>query len=265
MKSILKRIYLLEDTNLVNIKTYIILIKPLYYIGVFLCLIVDKIYFIFKIKTMTKEERLEREKVIKKLLDDGVTYKVIGEKFGITQERVRQISHRLGIKRWEISRENKKIAKEDMMKDIEAGLTYKEISKKYKHIKGLRDIISGLEKIILDKRNELIIKEYKTKTAKQIISDNNLNIGENFVYEIVTEAGLKKYPKVGPRYKGGLNEDEEILTIIKRKREVDGMSFKAIASYLNNNGYITVQGKLFADHSVRHKYNKMVRLHKIKE
>ena len=45
---------------------------------------------------MTKEERLEREKVIKKLLDDGVTYKVIGEKFGITQERVRQISHRLG-------------------------------------------------------------------------------------------------------------------------------------------------------------------------
>lgn len=206
---------------------------------------------------MTKKETLERNKEIKKLLDDGMTYKFIGEKFDITKERVKQISHKLGIRRWDISRETKKVVKESIMKDIESGFTYKEINEKYKHIKNVSGIISGLEKVILDKRNRLIIEEYKTKTAKQIISDNNLNITEGFLYGIVSEAGLGKYPKVGARYKGGLNEDEGILTIIKNKREDEGMSFKGIANYLNDNGYITILGKPFDYKSVRYKYNKM--------
>ena len=206
---------------------------------------------------MKKQRIIERDKEIKKLLDDGMTHKSIAEKFYITKQRVTQIAHKLRISSGEIRRETKKVVKESIMKDIESGFTYKEINEKYKHIKGVSDMVSGLEKVILDKRNRLIIEEYKTKTAKQIISDNNLNITEGFLYGIVSEAGTKRYPHIIDRHKGGLFEDKEILTIIKSKRENVGLSFKTIANYLNDNGYTTVQGKLFADHSVRHKYNKM--------
>ena len=42
-------------------------------------------------KNMTRKETLERDKEIKKLLDDGMTHKSIAENFYITKQRVTQI------------------------------------------------------------------------------------------------------------------------------------------------------------------------------
>lgn len=84
--------------------------------------------------TFSKENHrhsLRNSQIIELLKEDVKTYVEIGEIFGITKQRVRELAYKNGYKRHEIRRiKYTKIAKE-ISSDIESGMVYSDIRKKY--------------------------------------------------------------------------------------------------------------------------------------
>lgn len=218
------------------------------------------------VDSRTLRAKFSRNEELKELLDIGMTYEEAAEKMGITKQRVYQIAKKNGIRRWEETRQEHETWINVIKADIEVGLTYYELIDKHsitpKEMARLR--YYGLGNIFTDflkERNQKVVKEYKNRIAKDIVAkhspslDNPLPISNiNQVYRISSNLGYRKYPNIGNRSAGGVFEDQDVIMIIKVKREVDELSFQKIADLLNEKGYTTPMGKPYQSANVRAKY-----------
>jgi DNA-binding CsgD family transcriptional regulator/uncharacterized protein YerC len=232
---------------------------------------------VYKVKVIAQENNLtiprpqkrdkKRHKEILNILKSGaLTYDEIGEKFGITKQRVSQIAKFNGYSRWGQIRENKAKFVKKIKKDIKKGLSYNDIYEKH-NLKEKRDLLndtdlSSLFTDMMATRNEAIKKQYRTKTAKKVmkLKDYELNnpntINDiNTVYRVSSKLGYKKYPMIGNRSAGGVFEDKKILKYIERKKDKDGWSFPMITYKLNRMGRKTLTGKEFTTPNVIAKYH----------
>jgi predicted XRE-type DNA-binding protein len=107
-----------------------------------------------------QDKIIRNETILKLVKQDKLTYKEIGELFGITKQRVKSIIYKSGYSRWTIRKvKNKAIAKE-VTKDLKLGLTYTEIRDKYtkKTLNRLvyNNLIPSLYLKTLEERNDTI-------------------------------------------------------------------------------------------------------------
>jgi len=118
---------------------------------------------------MTKKERLKRDEEIKNLFHHtDLTYTEIGKVYGVTKQCINQIAKRMGISRWEESRKRNEVILD--------------LRKKRKQK--------------LHERNQLIVKEYRTKTAKQLIEDNGYELKPQTIYHINSNSTkFRKIPR----------------------------------------------------------------------
>jgi DNA-binding CsgD family transcriptional regulator len=210
----------------------------------------------------------DRDAEIKKFLDEGKTYSFIGKKFNLTQERVRQIATKFGVKRWEDKKNYDQNIIGQINVDIADGLSYDEIVKK--HNLKQSDIyrlekrgLQSLAKFFNEKRNGIILEEFKNgKSATQIVKSRNKFLkgkskikSINRVYQIAADNNIYKHPEIGNRSAGGCFEDERILRLIKVCRDDQELSFEEIKKSLNKWGKRTVTGKKFSVQNVIAKYN----------
>jgi transcriptional regulator with XRE-family HTH domain/transposase-like protein len=205
-------------------------------------------------------------RILKLVEDDDLTYKEIGELFGVTRQAVAGIILRSGYSRWDSRRKKFKAIAKNINNDIKLGLTYKEINEKYTYstLANLtaRNLLPSLFSDLLEKRNRLITKKYKGEIAKSIVQSEDYDLNNpngintlSGVYSISSKNGFKKYPKIGRRCDGGTFEDKKILRYIQNKRDKHGWTFKKIAEKLTRLGYKTLTGKEFDMPNVVYKYN----------
>jgi hypothetical protein len=215
----------------------------------------------------------KRNEKIKELLLKGKTQEFVAKKFGVTPQRIEQLSKRFGIRRWEEKREERKQMIASINEDINAGLSYEEILKKNKLTQSevhalYKEGLTPLSKFFKDKRNEIIVEEFKKgKSANEIINSKNKFLkgrakltNANSVYLITAKNKVYKHSEIGNRSAGGCFEDEKILKFIKVCREDQDCSFTQIATMLNEMGKKTLTGKTFSPQNVQVKYN-MIQKH----
>jgi hypothetical protein len=227
-----------------------------------------------KEKRINPNRKVERNnKVITLIVDDGKSYTEIAEQMGVSKARVQQIAKSKGISKWTISREKYRVMAENITKDLAAGISYQDINRKYnvkKYSTGLKKYnLNALSTKLKITRNENIVNRYKSITAKSIInSTENGLVNPNklsqidSVYAIASKLGYKKFPGIGNRNGGGVFEDKKIIKLIKDKRDIEKLSFRAIAEYLNDNGIKTVTGKLYSTSNLNAKY-KAIKKHNL--
>lgn len=210
----------------------------------------------------------ERNKKIINLIKGGMTFEEIGKQFGLSKQRIQQFAKDLNILRYKDRRSEKLKLIDKLKEDIHKGLTYEQIKKKYNLI-SLKSVINfNLQYEILKVRNKIIVEEYKTKSALEIVNSdyNNLNSIQS-VYKICSGMGFKKFPMVINRVEGVSYTDRKILSYIRDKRVNKKWKYRQIASKLNDLGYMTVQGKKFTTENVhnllkRYEKNKYKRIKK---
>jgi hypothetical protein len=229
----------------------------------------------YKLKKIIKENNLtvkrakkgfvKRNQEILELLKNDNTYISIARKYNISKQRVTQIANDYGYDRMASNKEKIFELIEKIKIDISDGLKYDEIKKKHSLNDSLRNKISyhGLPLFsqLNNRRKNSIVDEYKQKTARKVLESNNQNLHNPFelkninnVYSISSQMGYKRYPKIGNRNKGGVQENIGILEIIKHKREKENLSFSEIATHLNESGYLTISDKEFKEANTRFKY-----------
>ena len=224
--------------------------------------------------TTLKEKREKRtNKIIKEVSKNKLTYREIGEKFGITKQRINFIAMSNGINRRLSNYNEKKRISDEITKDIRNNLTIKKICDKHNIVdnhelmrvyKYYGKQIKTPIQIYKSKRNDKISEYFKSgKTAKEIILlndsilTNNVKINHiNGVYQINKKNNFKRYTEIGNRHNGGVFEKKIILKKIANMydRKKNKLSFVKIANFLNENGYRTVTNKLFTYEMVRLKY-----------
>jgi len=208
----------------------------------------------------------KRNNQIKTLLEKGVKYKTIAIKFKITNQRVQQLSKAFGTGRWEQSREYYKNTINSINIDIKNKLTYKEIIKKHNltHEKLAKLYKKGLHPFFhnfMKERNSSIISSYLNgNTAKVITKSKDKSITNpqkinnlNRIYQINTQAGVRRYPHVFDRSKGRISEKIEILKLIVLYRDEYKYTWKKITKILNKK-HKTITGKKFSEQNVLAKY-----------
>ena len=105
----------------------------------------------------------ERNNLVINMVRNGETYLAIAANMGITKQRVYQLAKKEGISRLTEIREANVNLKQNIESDVKAGLSYEELKSKYD--KGL----TGLSTKFRNKRDVGIVREYKTKTATQVL------------------------------------------------------------------------------------------------
>tara|TARA_R110000851_G_scaffold248445_2_gene400961 strand:+ start:481 stop:1470 length:990 start_codon:yes stop_codon:yes gene_type:complete len=215
---------------------------------------------------LTNKEFLRNEQILKLLVEDDKTYEEIGNIYGISKQRIRQLAYKSNFKRYAIRKvKYTEIAKEILL-DIKLGMLYSEIREKYTYavIRNVcsRGLLSNLYTDFISKRNTTITKKYKETIARKIIESSDSELlnpnkinGLSNIYRIACEDGFKRYPKIGNRNKGGTFEDKKILRYITKKRDKDGWSFRRITDKLQRLGHKTLTGKVFDTPNVYYKYN----------
>lgn len=210
----------------------------------------------------------ERDKKIVALVETGkYTLASIGKKFGITNERVRQIAQASGIK---IQEKNKKEKIEIVKKliDESKNFTVKQLQNKYKKknwtaIDAIFKEKHGccLRSYALNNRNQLLTEKYKKHIAKEVVDlkihglkNPNKVTHVNDVYRISAINGYRKYPMIKNRHLGGGNENKKVIKKIVHLHENKGLNFDEIADKLNSLGLTTLTGIKFLGPNTRAKY-----------
>jgi predicted DNA-binding protein YlxM (UPF0122 family) len=209
---------------------------------------------------------IRNEKILKLVKEDELTYREIGEIFGISRQCVHGIINSSGYSRWSDRKKKYRTIANNVKRDIKLGVSYIEIREKYTYsvLTNLysRGLLPPLYTKILIDRNELITHRYKRERAIDIVKSDDIGVNnpngvetQRSVYTIASNNGFKKFPKIGRRCDGGTFEDKKILRYIEKKRDKDGWSFKDIADKLTHLGYKTLTGKYFDMANVYYKYN----------
>jgi len=218
-----------------------------------------------------KEKR--RLKILKHIKDGDLTFKKIGEKFGISKQIINQIAWSYDVSRWTEIRETSKMLFEKIMFDFKTGSSIDEIVEKHKinraelsqlHHKYAPEDIGIIEQYRI-KRDKKIVSDYSQGvTAKTITEKTDKVLGDpskvntvDGVYRIASKNGVKRYPQIGNRSAGGSFEKKSILKIIVKMYEHKEFPapFHEIAGTLNELGYETICGKEFTLATVRIKYH----------
>ena len=211
--------------------------------------------------------------ILELLKTTDLTFQAIADKYGVTKSRVGQISQRYG--KFNRSKTNRKYWTSVLQKvldeltpemDIKAiasahNLSVVEFNNRIRYYLG-----ENLITILMEQRNEAISRHYiDGLTAKGITLKNetpflqpNQITSQNSVYMINTKNGVRRYPKIGDRSKGGTFEDPEVMKFINRYKN-KGYTFKEITDKLNACGYKTVSGLPFKWPNVSVKYNKFIK------
>ncbi len=197
----------------------------------------------------------ERNNLVLNMIRNGEKYPAIATKMGISKQRVYQLAKKEGVSRWGEIREANANLKINIESDFKSGLSYEELKSKYN--KGL----TGLSAKFRTKRDSGIVREYKNKTANQVLkcsskvlnNPNRINT-EDSVYRIASKSGFKKFPMIGNRSQGGVFEDAKVIAFIKNKRDENKLTFIEITSLLNAKGLKTITGLEFAVPNVVAKY-----------
>jgi hypothetical protein len=216
-------------------------------------------------KVIKPRQNEARNKEILELLHNNESYVSIGKKYNISKQRVKQIANFFGYDRMLANKEKIQNLITQINIDVEAGLKYKDISVKYSLTSHLKAKLAyyGLPLFtqLLEQRKNLVVNEYKSKIARKVLESDVQGIHNPFelrninrVYTISSKMGYKRYPKIGKRCEGGLQENLGILEIIKHKRDKEKMSFSKIANHLNESGYLTISDKTFTQANTRFKY-----------
>ena len=250
---------LLEDTTLTRVK-----IAYKLGIGVEALRKITKKHDIRKTRALTA-----RNEEITKLIKAGTPYPEIAKQYNITKQRVYQFGKIAGYSRNSELREVRATFTKNVKADVKAGMSYSDIQKKYELKKNGYKLagseISNLATQFRSKRDNGLVKEYKTKSAvnviksnrKELINPNKVNTVDG-IYRIATKSGFKKYPQIGNRSKGGVFEDNKVIKFIKTKRE-NGLSFSDITTLLNAKGFKTIMGKEFTTSNVNAKFKAIVK------
>ena len=82
---------------------------------------------------MSKKLNLRNDRLVKDIIGGELSYREIGEIYGVTKQRVYQFAKQNNISRWKNNREIRRKLKENIQTDIINGLTYVEINKKYSY------------------------------------------------------------------------------------------------------------------------------------
>lgn len=210
--------------------------------------------------------KLARNTKIIEAIKEGKTYVEIGRTYNVTKQRISQFAKRENYSSWVVTREKYDKLLILVKADVDSGMEFEELKTKHKFTPY---IISELQKRGLEKlteryrnvRNSVIIEEYKNKIAKDVVIsgstglDSPMRIGTiDSIYSISSKNGYKKYPKVGNRNSGGLFEDPKVINLIKKKRDVEELSFREISEILNKKGFISPMGKPYTTCNVNAKY-----------
>lgn len=209
----------------------------------------------------------KREEKLLKLLNSDMSYEDIGNKFGITKQRINQIAKRHGIKRWEQIKEYKSKIYNNVLQDLNNDLPLNKIYKKYKLNKNIIHPIfyekqDSLIKRFRDKRDSTIVSNFiggstakviTKRNDKELLDPTKLN-GINYIYQINTKNGVKRYPMIGNRGAGECSWDKDVVKFIINKREKSKWTFIKITEELNKKGKRTVTGKQFQTPNVYMKY-----------
>ena len=190
------------------------------------------------------------EKIIERI-KDGVSYTKIAKEFNITKVRVQQICKRFydsSYSKWEDSRIKHENTIENIIGDYNNGLSYDELNKKYDLRYFKKELVKkGIDlykSTILSDKYKKIKELYLSNTAIDIVKKHDVGIKSlSNIYKICDNK-YEKYNK------------NEVISIIKKLKDVDKISFVKISSYLNENNYKTIRGKDFTNLSVWYMYHK---------
>ena len=213
----------------------------------------------------------KRDKLILMDIMDGLYYKDIGKKFGISERQVNTISIRNGLRRTKRRKDESLEVIPKIHEDFDNGMSWTDLREKYDltyyRMAYLREY--GLRPIYtesIQKRADVITEEYKCKLAKEVLNSNVPGIDnpekimtKGTIYTISSNNGFKKYPKIGDRYKGGLFVEKKVISIIKRlkKKKKTGL---VISDYLNKKGFKSPMGNPYNQHMVAFKWAKIKKL-----
>ena len=219
-------------------------------------------------RKISHQAKTERNKELVMYVREGHSFVETAKKYGITKQRVYQLAKQHNISKWKESKKYKEELATNIKKDIKDGLGYNEIKSKYNVTANyLNDNLGkyglgGLATKYLEIRNKEILHQYKNKEAYKVITSKEPKLDDpsrvnsvNYIYAVSGKQGYRKYPKIGNRNAGGLNEDKKVIKIILEKRDLEGWTFPEITNYLNEKGFKTVMGLLYKTPNVTAKYN----------
>ena len=226
----------------------------------------------FDLKTYNKVIMKKRHKLILMDIMDGLHYKDIGKKFGLSERQVQRISIKNGTRRSGRRKHESLEVIPKIHEDFDNGMSWTELKTKYDLTNSRMSYLRkyGLRLIYtesIQKRDDLITEEYKCKLAREVLNsnapdiDNPVNImTKGTIYTISSNNGFKKYPKIGDRYKGGLFVEKKVISIIKRlnKKKKTGQE---ISDYLNEKKFKSPMGKPYNKYMV---YFKLAKIKKLK-
>jgi hypothetical protein len=217
--------------------------------------------FIFaKIKKNNMAENIKRNKKILKSLLKGEKLTVIGEKFGVTKQRIRQIGEVNGYSRLETIRTKREELGNSMIKDINNSMSVKKLTKKYKvdeqtlraayksvtgdtphsALRKLRNVRLSNDFMNGDTASKII-----TKTSKKYVTPVKISTLDG-IYAINTMMGVKRYPMITDRSKGSLNLSKRVSNMIINRAN-KGYTFARISDELNDLNYTTITGVKFTE------------------
>lgn len=210
--------------------------------------------------------------IVELLKTTDLTFNAIGERYGISKARVGQIyqEHGLGLKKVTIRKNWEKICKTiladlDNNSNVELlakqyGLTIAQLNSKFNYYTG-----RSLYSIVIERRNDAVVETFlKGSTAKTIVNsdakvlDNPHKLSDiDSIYGINRKRGIKRYPNIGNRSKGGIFETRKVLDLIIKFRN-NGLTYANIADKLNELGHLTISGLPFTGPNVHVKYSRII-------
>ena len=197
----------------------------------------------------------KRRNAIVNELNKGRTLISVANEFGVTKQRIAGIAKDFGIQRRKDGQKRKFDLFNAFILDIKDNMSLDEIAEKHSisrvELKDIYKYVTGdnLACNLRVKRNkEISTKFLRGKTATNIIVDtspalkNPLKIKcRNSIYSINTANGVKRYPQIGDRRKGGTFQNKKAINLIVKRRD-KGDTFTEIQKELTKRGYKTVTG-----------------------
>jgi len=214
------------------------------------------------------KQLVERNKIITERILNGEKYTVLAKEYGVSKQRIRQYANLAKVDRWADKRARKNKFVELFNNDVENGLTINEIIKKYSLSR--REVLyiyryatgKSLIQIARQKRNSTIVNKFVSgDTANKILIDkdktlfNPLHLAtQSSIYSVNTSRGVKRYPQVGNRHRGGTSQNKKIINLIVNRRD-KGWTCERIREELIRRGHKTVTGCEFKAANVLQLYN----------
>jgi hypothetical protein len=208
-----------------------------------------------------------RQADIKQMLEDGERLISIAKKYGFSKARAMQISKTIGINPKDVRQAKRVVLAKNINADIKGGASYCEIKSKYdmdgSSLHYLNTVVgnfNGTYAKTKSRRNDAIIERFKKgDTAASIVEAGLCNLGSiGGIYQMLSLAGVKRYPNIGTRSAGGWNDDPKVMTLINKYSET-GFSAPQITKLLNSRGIKTQQGLKYTTANVLAKINAMKR------